>query len=59
MENTGASYSLEPESYEEESSFVALYAVIGMVGVGVVYLIYEFRHEIAHKISAIKRRFIR
>ena len=59
VENTGANYSLEPESYEEESSFVALYAVIGLVGVGVVYLIYEFRHEIARKISAIKRRFIR
>lgn len=45
-ENKGADYSLTPESYEEESSFVALYAVLGVLGVGVVYLIYEFRLEI-------------
>ena len=52
-ENTGANYSLKPENYEEESSFVALYAVLGVVGIGVLYLIYEFRHEIAklwHKV---------
>ena len=45
-ENTGADYSLTPESYEEQSSFVALYAVAGVLGVGIIYLIYEFRHEI-------------
>ena len=45
-ENKGADYSLEPESYEENSSFVALYAVLGVLGVGVVYLIWEFREEI-------------
>ena len=46
-QNTGANYSLEPETYEEQSSFVALYAVLGVVGLGLLYLIYEFRHEIA------------
>jgi len=45
-ENKGANYSLESENYEEQSSFIALYAVLGVVGVGVVYVIYEFRHEI-------------
>ena len=50
-QNTGANYSLEPENYEEQSSFVALYAVLGVVGVGLLYLIYEFRHEILRKLS--------
>ena len=52
-ENTGANYSIEPEKYEENSSFVALYAVLGVVAIGLIYLIYEFRHEIAklwHKV---------
>ena len=46
VENKGTDYSLEPEEYEEKSSFVALYAVIGVVLVGVGYLVYEFRKEI-------------
>lgn len=50
-ENTGANYNLEPENYKEESSFVALYAVLGVVGAGLAYLVYEFRHEILRKIS--------
>ena len=45
-ENKGADYSLEPEKYEEKSSFVALYAVLGVLGLGLIYLIYEFRKEI-------------
>lgn len=45
-ENTGANYSLEPENYEEQSSFIAVYAVVGVLLLGVGYLIYEFRHEI-------------
>lgn len=45
-ENTGANYSVVAEEYEEGSSFVALYAVLGVVAVGVVYVIYEFRREI-------------
>lgn len=47
QENNGADYSLQPEEYNEESSFIALYAVLGVLGVGVVYLVWEFRHEIA------------
>jgi len=47
VENNGADYSLEPESYEDNSSFIALYAVLGVVGAGALYLVWEFRHEIA------------
>ncbi len=55
-ENSGANYSLEPENYEEESSFVALYAVLGVVGLGMIYLIYEFRYEIAKLWRRVCRR---
>ena len=46
VENEGTSYGVQAEEYEEKPSFVALYAVIGVVVVGVGYLIYEFRSEI-------------
>ena len=55
-ENNGAEYSLEPENYEEESSFVALYAVLLVAGLGVVYLVYEFRHEILRLWRKVCRR---
>lgn len=45
-ENTGASYNLEPENYEEKSSFVGLLAVLGVLAAGLIYVIYEFRGEI-------------
>ncbi|MBR2993804.1 hypothetical protein IKF43_00185 [Candidatus Saccharibacteria bacterium] len=55
-ENKGAEYSLEPENYEEKSSFVALYAVLLVMGLGIVYLVYEFRHEIAKLWRKVCRR---
>lgn len=55
-QNTGANYGLEPENYEEQSSFVALYAVLGVVGVGMIYLIYEFRVEIVRLWRKVFRR---
>lgn len=55
-ENSGANYSLEPEKYEEQSSFVALYAVLGVVGIGLLYLIYEFRREIVKLWRKVFRR---
>jgi hypothetical protein len=45
-ENTGTTYAIEPETYEESSSFIGLYAVIGVILVGLIYIIYEFRGEI-------------
>lgn len=56
QENTGANYSLTPETYEENSSFVALYAILGVVGVGLVYVIYEFRKEIWKLFCKVFRR---
>lgn len=56
-ENKGADYGLEPESYEENSSFVALYAVLGVIVVGLGYLIYEFRGEIGKFIKKLLKRW--
>ena len=46
-ENDGANYALETETYDESSSFIALYAIIGVMVAGIAYVVYEFRHEIA------------
>lgn len=58
-ENKGADYGLQPESYEEQSSFVALYAVLGVAGVGAAYLVYEFRHEIKHGLDKLRKKVIK
>ncbi len=56
QENKGADYGLEPESHEENSAFVALHVVLGVLGLGVVYLVYEFRHEIVKLWRKVCRR---
>lgn len=58
-ENTGAGFELTPTEYAESSSFIALYAVLGVAAVGGVYLIYEFRHDIGKKFARLTRRFSR
>ncbi|MBQ3293047.1 hypothetical protein IJG93_01935 [Candidatus Saccharibacteria bacterium] len=55
-ENDGAEYALVPETFNEETSFVALYLVLGVVGVGLIYIIYEFRHDIGRIFRKIMRR---
>lgn len=56
-ENNGADYNVEPENYEEESSFVAIYAVLGVVLLALIYLGYEFRREILKFFGRVFRRF--
>ena len=56
-DNDGADYSLKAENYEEKSSFVALYAVIGVISLVLIYVIYEFRREIGKLIGKVWRRF--
>lgn len=56
VENDGADYTLVPETYKEDSSFVALYLVLGVLGVGLVYIIYEFRHEIMRVVRKVMMR---
>ncbi len=55
QENDGADYALVPETYKEETSFVALYLILGVVGIGLIYIVYEFRHEIARLFRKMKR----
>lgn len=57
VENAGADYNLESENYEESSSFVAFYAVIGVVVLGLGYLGFEFRTEILKLFDKVFRRF--
>ena len=49
VENDGAEYDLNEQAtaqQEEKSVFVAIYAVLGVVGLGLVYVIYEYRKEV-------------
>ena len=56
VENNGADYSLTNETYNESTSFVGLYLVIGVVVAGIIYIIYEFRQEIMKRIRKVFRR---
>lgn len=47
VNNDGAKYPLETETFEEKSRFVATYAIIGVVALGVIYIIFQYRAEIA------------
>ena len=55
-ENDGEDYAVVPETFAEETSFVALYLVLGVVGVGLIYIIYEFRHDIMRIFRRVMRR---
>ena len=55
-ENKGADYSLQPEEYDESASFVALYAVLGIVGLALGYVIYEYRKDIKRLFGKVFRR---
>lgn len=57
VENDGANYSLVTETYEEESSFIALWVVLAIIGFGIIYAIYEFRKEILGLFRKVYRRF--
>ena len=55
-ENNGADYALVPETFEESSNFVALNLVLLVLGIGGVYIIYEFRHEILKILKKVTKR---
>ncbi|MBQ3436548.1 hypothetical protein IJG26_01155, partial [Candidatus Saccharibacteria bacterium] len=55
-ENNGADYNLQPETYEEQSVFTALYAILIVIGVVLIYVIYEFRKEIGKLLRKVFRR---
>ena len=56
-DNDGASYALVPTTYSSDSTFVALGIVILLVSLGVIYIILQFRREIARAVRKIRQRF--
>ena len=58
-ENDGAEYPTATETYEEQTSFVALRVILVVVAVGLVYVIFEFRHEILKLWRRVCQRFRR
>ena len=56
VENNGANHGVKTEEFEEKSSFVGLYAIIGVAVVGLGYVIYEFRYAILKGWKKVVRR---
>lgn len=46
VKNDGADYKLEPEVFEEKSDFVAIWAIVAVIGVGLLYILFQYRKEI-------------
>lgn len=55
-ENKSADYGIKPQEFQEQSSFVALYAILGAVSLGLIYLVYEFRRDIKKVFHRLFRR---
>ena len=55
-ENDGAGYALVPTTYSGKPSFVAFGIVALLVTIGIVYIILQFRHEIARMLRKIRQR---
>lgn len=55
-ENNGANYKLKKEEFDESSMFIAIGAIAIVVGIGLVYVIYEFRREILGFLRKVFRR---
>ncbi|MBR3256888.1 lamin tail domain-containing protein [Candidatus Saccharibacteria bacterium] len=47
VKNDGASYELKPETFEEKSEFVAIWSIVAVIAVGVMYILFQYREEIA------------
>lgn len=56
-ENDGAGYTLVPATNSSTSTFVAFGIVILLVTLGTVYIVLQFRHEIARAARKTRQRF--
>lgn len=57
-ENNGADYSLVPlTGVTEKSTFIAIWAIIGVATLGAGYVIFQFRKEILHFIRKLLAKF--
>ena len=55
-ENNGADYELKNEEFDESSMFIAIGAILIVVGIGLIYIVYEFRKEILRFLRRVFRR---
>jgi len=55
-DNNGADYALVPNTYSDKSTFIAAGAVILVVSLGLVYIILQFRREIARTTRKVIQR---
>ncbi len=53
--NEGADYALVPATRSDDKTFVAFGLVIGLVGIGILYIIFQFRREIIRAIRKIRQ----
>ncbi len=45
--NNGADYELEPDSFGDTTTFIAIGVIAIIVGIGLTYIIIQYRHDIA------------
>ncbi len=57
--NSGADYPLVPETYSDNSTFIALGVVILLVSAGSIYIVLQFRHEIMRLCRKLRQSFNR
>ena len=54
--NTGADFALIPETGGESQSFIAIWALVALLALGIGYLIFQFRRELIQLLRRIFRR---
>lgn len=55
-ENDGAGYALTPVTYSDNSTFIAFGVVAGLVAIGVIYIILQFRREVVRFLRKVRQR---
>lgn len=55
--NDGAGYALVPNTYSDKKSFVAFGIVLILITCGVIYIIFQYRHELMRLARKIRQRF--
>lgn len=57
-QNTGADYPIVPITDTEDSqSFIAIWALIGVLAIGALYVIFQFRRDISYSIHHLLNKF--
>ncbi|MBQ3464390.1 lamin tail domain-containing protein [Candidatus Saccharibacteria bacterium] len=51
VKNDGADYAIETETFEEKTEFVAIWAIIVVIVMGIIYIIYQYKDDIKRKLG--------